>query len=686
MEQKHDLAPGQIDDQRIRKAVGAGMVGVSPVTKGPKVYPKAVFQAAAAQMSLSAAHGQEMSTKDAVNNISAALVGTAFVGKGKGAAGSSAYIAHRLRKDHADTLKPDKRERTESSRWEWATYDSYEEWCDGWDAFALEKGYAINEPERDSTGKVIAKISFPPAKRRRIINLDEIEIPLDGSKRGRGHASNNVLINPALPRPGQKSTKTAGHITGVFMSNAAGEPGPVAIIDNSGATDAANRKIKAELLLGLPRLKVQFGHAAPTYIAEPVLASTGKGSMDTNLWPQYLEEAVYPLYPDLAPDNRACALVDGGPGRQHIPTLIDAAKRGLDFFPGFPNGSGWNQAQDQIYGPLKQAITTKADSIETKRRALGVDPTLTKKDLGELLNGKPGEPVEERPFDLSHSQEGIISAWEAVGAVPSTRNALVNNPKLRREGDAQSSDPMARAQGQQAEAHAVALKRCDELGLNTIPVADVPKGKGKKKTTFSVGPSTEEGQVQRIIESRGVSAGSMFIAVGAQAMNGAVALRGLVKRAQAEAQKERTESAKKKADSLALRDRAQEILAQGKADDSLSDSELADLLKWKLGPRGGISKLGTKAKKLEKWREVKDGPDADDEEEEDAEPLPYEGELDFLLADAQTPRVSAPGDGGPATAVGTAATAQNFGVEGMNLAELNALVALASAQKARLSK
>ena len=168
-------------------------------------------------------------------------------------------------------------------------------------------------------------------------------------------------------------------------------------------------------------------------------------------------------------------------------------------------------------------------------------------------------------------------------------------------------------------------------------------------------------------------------------VHGAVALRGLVKRAQAEAQKERTESAKKKADSLALRDRAQEILAQGKADDSLSDSELADLLKWKLGPRGGISKLGTKAKKLEKWREVKDGPDADDEEEEDAEPLPYEGELDFLLADAQTPRVSAPGDGGPATAVGTAATAQNFGVvEGMNLAELNALVALASAQKARL--
>ena len=43
------------------------------------------------------------------------------------------------------------------------------------------------------------------------------------------------------------------------------------------------------------------------------------------------------------------------------------------------------------------------------------------------------------------------------------------------------------------------------------------------------------------------------------------------------------------------------------------------------------------------------------------------------------------GDGGPATAVGTAATAQDFGVvEGMNLAELNALVALASAQKARL--
>ena len=97
------------------------------------------------------------------------------------------------------------------------------------------------------------------------------------------------------------------------MANAAGEPGPVAIIGNSACENEDNRKLPAEEILGLPRLKVQFGHAAPTFIAEPVVAATAKGSIDKTLWPRFLEKAVYPLYPDLCPnEHRVCLKVDGG--------------------------------------------------------------------------------------------------------------------------------------------------------------------------------------------------------------------------------------------------------------------------------------------------------------------------------------------------------------------------------------
>ena len=130
-------------------------------------------------------------------NVVAALADTAFTGKGKGAAGSTRHIERRLRRDQADTLQPDLRERTESSRWEWAVYESYEQWFEGWKSFSLEKGYAVVEAEYDSDGAKIADIRFPEEKKQRIITIDETEIPLDSSKRCGRHNVNRVLINPA---------------------------------------------------------------------------------------------------------------------------------------------------------------------------------------------------------------------------------------------------------------------------------------------------------------------------------------------------------------------------------------------------------------------------------------------------------------------------------------------------------
>ena len=179
----------------------------------------------------------------------------------------------------------------------------------------------------------------------------------------------------------------------------------------------------------------------------------------------------------------------------------------------------------------------------------------------------------------------------------------------------------------------------------------------------------------------------MFCAIGAQAMNGRVALQGLVARAQGDAKQQRAAREKKQSSTALLRERAQEILALEKNDTELGDAELNDLLKWKMGPRGGASKVGAKAAKLAKWLEIKDDDAAEEEAEDDDEPLPFEDELGFL--DAQTPRAQADdaNDSRAATtqAAASVSVAPNFDVEGLDVAALNALIQVATAEKARLA-
>ena len=85
--------------------------------------------------------------------------------------------------------------------------------------------------------------------------------------------------------------------------------------------------------------------------------------------------------------------------------------------------------------------------------------------------------------------------------------------------------------------------------------------------------------MQRIIDARGTSTGQLFCAVGAQALNSRVVLKGLIGRVQSEAKQKRAKKEKQQSTTSAQRTRAQEILALGKADEDLDYSELGDLLK-----------------------------------------------------------------------------------------------------------
>ena len=85
IEKEFKLSPGRLQEQRVRKYVAKGKAGKAPEQRGGgKLYPGAVFQAAASQISVSGANGIEMSTKAAVQNIRVVVEGAVFQGKGKG--------------------------------------------------------------------------------------------------------------------------------------------------------------------------------------------------------------------------------------------------------------------------------------------------------------------------------------------------------------------------------------------------------------------------------------------------------------------------------------------------------------------------------------------------------------------------------------------------------------------------
>ena len=53
-------------------------------------------------------------------------------------------------------------------------------------------------------------------------------------------------------------------------------------------------------------------------------------------------------------------------------------------------------------------------------------------DLGNLMNGLPGDPIEKQSFDCHFTAKRIINTLIAVGFLPMTGNA-VNDPKVRHE-------------------------------------------------------------------------------------------------------------------------------------------------------------------------------------------------------------------------------------------------------------
>jgi hypothetical protein len=521
-----------------------------------------------------------------------------------------------LKTKHSE-LMPVAGKQTEDTRWEWQDQALYSEWFDGWKRFLVDNGYAIDKKHFDQkTKKLISEVTFLPGKMSCILNLDETQIPRDASSRAANHVSNNVMINPVLPRPGTKSTKCSGHETLILCVSADGEVLPPFVIFDTSAEIEENRKVRTDCLQNLPDVEGYFGgDHCRQYNTE--FAVTLKGSMDKTLWPQYVKQTIYQCFPATAveyeakgfvSENRICIKVDGGPGKTDLFMLLELHEMGIDLFPGFPNGSGYNQECDDLYSDLKLAMYKQADAMES-----AYNRPLTAQDAGEILNGDDAVPsggnfivngfetdvqCPPKPMSSVLTHGRVLKGWTHVGACPLTR-ASQQDTRLR-SGDGSGNVAQQELLAIVAK-HEAALEQMRAQGFSTTHVQDTRQTKISARIVERpvVAALVEDQLVAWMLKAKSHSAGNAFIAVGAKAMNGRVALRAEFERLMVAADVKKATQDKAWQERHATREEAEGIIATAPQPFSfaaLTNDKMAKVLRGR-----GASASGNKAAMIEKW-------------------------------------------------------------------------------------
>ena len=139
---------------------------------------------------------------------------------------------------------------------------------------------------------------------------------------------------------------------------------------------------------------------------------------------------------------------------------------------------------------------------------------LTNADLPRVVNSRPDDPIELRPFSYSFSRELVHAGNVKVGVVPFTRNAL-NNPKVRKELEPGSTSG---AVNEIAVQHKTNLAAASTLGLNTaVMQIDLPR-----RYHPVVAPPTDAETIVRKLAEAKCTQGAMWINCGAVAFNSKV--------------------------------------------------------------------------------------------------------------------------------------------------------------------
>jgi len=232
----------------------------------------------------------------------------------------------------------------EERRWRWMTYDNINDWFDMWKSMLLEYHFCVDVPDA-TTG---SEVTFNNGAMGRIINADE-KHRIFSNEGDKGGSRASGLTDPRFPTGGRRIVKNSTHTTEMHGTTSNHEVIPSMFIFDTSCEDETNQKISAAWLLGVPGVRGKFGHSE-VHSYSPAFAVTSNGSMELQLFEQWLEKCIYPLYPDMSPtfvydddgsfvSGPVVLKIDMGPGRlsksaENARMRRQAAKRGLIIFLG----------------------------------------------------------------------------------------------------------------------------------------------------------------------------------------------------------------------------------------------------------------------------------------------------------------------------------------------------------------
>ena len=598
----------KINPRRITEAYTEGFAGQSPKKMGrPSRVPDAALEAMAIKCNLEQAAGNDLNPKQQQQIFEDMFRGTIHDTDQSGEkidwSRSGSFQRSRAKRKQPHLLQPGKIKRVDLTRYQWAVYDTYEEWFAGWEAFLVERGYAAWNDIFNSSGALVSNIEFLPGKLGRILNGDETDMPRDASKRPKGGSTGACCINPLLPRPGRPATQTSGHETLFLFVTASGEVCPVILICDSDCEDPNQQRVELELVVGLPSVVGRFGCEQAKQF-EPIIACSKKGGTTTVLWRSILGHLIG-LYPDVSPLNPICLKVGGGPGRLDRETLLWCVEVGIDVFPGFPNGSGYNQELDEMYDSFKKLLYSEGDALEAERReavrkaddedarrAAEKNVALKRTDIPRILMGKD-EDGASGPLAVAFSEEKVLDAWATIGAAVVMEGtdgvctrASLSNPLLRKE--ASNSGEVRKSIGRLEELN----RELESKGFNKLAVpADLTAGKGtKEKSEARKAASSrfriDEGQKEKAAISVALmgrlTTGGVFARIGARALTSGPVVGGLAVKEAAKINAEARASEKAKAGDLKRKKKALEALEEQRKKHA-DEGDWGDVKTWTQG-------------------------------------------------------------------------------------------------------
>jgi hypothetical protein len=201
---------------------------------------------------------------------------------------------NKIKVANAALLALSKEEVIELRRQIWTTHTNLNDWFDSWEVFLVSQGFATEITGEDGNEK---EVIVSEDQKRRIINVDETNLSLDGSDGGRGGRPGCTITIKHCSRPGTAQNQSSVSSSLMCGSNAAGEAMPMHIMFSSDAKEEANFAVNASWIIDLPRVTGQFGHDEPKTFPSSVMTNE-KGGTDARVLQQVLLHYIKMLYPD----------------------------------------------------------------------------------------------------------------------------------------------------------------------------------------------------------------------------------------------------------------------------------------------------------------------------------------------------------------------------------------------------